>query len=58
MAREYDPAVEVKSSGLEPAPDVYKRFISLVLENAQEIMEAVAAQKEEQAEHGAGRADV
>lgn len=57
MAREYDPAVEVKSSGLDLSPDVIRRMLDYVVAHADEAIAAVAAQRAE-AEHGAGRADV
>lgn len=57
MAREYDPAVEVKSSGLDTSPDVIRRMLDYVVAHADEAIAAVAAQRAE-AEHGAGRADV
>lgn len=57
MAREYDPAVEVESSGLDPSPDVIRCLLDYVVAHADEAIAAVAAQRAE-ADHGAGRADV
>lgn len=57
MEREYSPTVEVKSSGLDPSPDVIRCLLDYVVAHADEAIAAVAAQRAE-ADHGAGRADV
>lgn len=57
MEREYSPTVEVKSTGLEPYPDVIRCLLDYTVAHADEAIAAVAAQRAE-AEHGSDRADV